>query len=220
MSSPEQTNPRGEATRQAILNAAEKLFMAQGYNGTSMRQIADGAGDIAVSGIYNHYKSKEEIFRALLELRSPYPKVIGILESIPDGTGPQMLEYAFRTMTDMFGQHRDFVRLVAIDIQEHNAETVVSLVSIVLPHAIQFFLRVKAAGGIREDVEVFAIARSFISFLLGFNLTAFVLFRSDAPRLITPILPADLDWLSYCIDVFINGVAEHRENRERSEGQE
>ena len=34
---------KGERTRQEILQAAFKLFTAQGYHGTSMRQIASQA---------------------------------------------------------------------------------------------------------------------------------------------------------------------------------
>jgi AcrR family transcriptional regulator len=207
MSSAEQNPSRGEATRQAILNAAEQLILAQGYNGTSMRQIAEGAGEIAVSGIYNHYKSKEDIFRALLEARSPYPKVIEILDSTQEGTGPEMMAAAFRAMSNLMRQHYDFIRLVAIDIQEHNADTIVSLISILLPHALQFFGRAQAAGHIRQDIPVFVLARTFISLLFGYNLTSFVLFDGDLPRLPVPIPLDNVDWLSATIDIFINGIA-------------
>ncbi len=208
MSEPDPTPSRGESTRQAILNAAEKLFLAQGYNGTSMRQIAEAAGDIAVSGIYNHYKSKQEIFTALLEARSPYPQVNALLDSITEGTGPQMLATAFAGMSDLMSHHYDFIQLVAIDIQEHNADTIVSLISILLPHAFVFFARAKDAGGIRHDVPIFVLARTFVSLLFGYNLTRFVLFEGDIPRLPIPIPIDQVDWLSATIDVFINGIAD------------
>lgn len=214
MSSSEPALPRGEATRQAILNAAEQLFLAQGYNGTSMRQIAEGAGDIAVGGIYNHYKSKGEIFRALLEARSPYPKVIELLDTIQEDSGPQMLAAAFRAMSNLMQQHYGFIRLVAIDIQEHNADTVISLISILLPHAIQFFARAQAAGHIRRDVPVFVLARTFVSLLFGYNLTSFVLFEDDVLRLPLPVPPGQVDWLSATIDIFINGIATRNDDQE------
>jgi AcrR family transcriptional regulator len=135
MSPSDATTQRGETTRQAILTAAEQLFLAQGYNGTSMRQIAEGAGDIAVGGIYNHFSSKRDIFRALLEARSPYPKVITILESIDETTGPQMLAAAFTAMSDLMRQHYGFIQLVAIDVQEQNADTILVLMSGLMPHA-------------------------------------------------------------------------------------
>lgn len=206
----EETNaPRGEATRQAILNAAEQLFLVQGYNGTSMRQIAEGAGDIAVGGIYNHYKSKQEIFRALLEARSPYPQVIEILDSIQEGTGPEMLAAAFRAMSSLMQQHYGFIRLVAIDIQEHNSDTVIALISTLLPHAFPFFLRTQSAGGLRKDIPVYVLARTFISLLFGYNLTNFVLFEGENLRLNVPLfVPLSQDkWLEYITDIFINGIS-------------
>ncbi len=54
---------RGEQTRGEIIRAAHKLFVQQGYHGTSMRQIAKQAG-IALGGLYNHFDSKQEVFQA------------------------------------------------------------------------------------------------------------------------------------------------------------
>lgn len=52
-------------TKQLILTAALDLFSQHGYNGASIRRIARSVG-IRESAIYNHYKSKEEIFLAIL----------------------------------------------------------------------------------------------------------------------------------------------------------
>ena len=54
-----------ENTKQLILSTALDLFSQHGYNGASIRQIARNVG-IRESAIYNHYKSKEEIFLAIL----------------------------------------------------------------------------------------------------------------------------------------------------------
>jgi AcrR family transcriptional regulator len=49
-----------------ILDAAAELFASYGYEGTSVKQIAEKA-ELSVGKIYNHFESKEEIFRALLD---------------------------------------------------------------------------------------------------------------------------------------------------------
>ena len=54
---------KGERTRAVLLDAAKRLFVSNGYHGTSMRQIADEAG-LALGGIYNHFGNKEDIFVA------------------------------------------------------------------------------------------------------------------------------------------------------------
>lgn len=52
--------------RNEILDAAAELFASFGYEGTSVKQIA-GRAELSVGKIYNHFESKEEIFRALLD---------------------------------------------------------------------------------------------------------------------------------------------------------
>jgi AcrR family transcriptional regulator len=52
------------STRERILNVALELFQAQGYDGTSLRQIAEELG-VTKAALYYHFESKEEILRAL-----------------------------------------------------------------------------------------------------------------------------------------------------------
>jgi len=60
---PRQT--KGERTAQRILDAAEDLFAQQGYDGTSLRQIAERAG-IREPGLYNHFAGKQALYEAVL----------------------------------------------------------------------------------------------------------------------------------------------------------
>ncbi len=53
--------------RTHILQTAERLFSERGYDGTSMRDIAD-AGGINVSMIFYYFGSKEKLLEALFEL--------------------------------------------------------------------------------------------------------------------------------------------------------
>ena len=52
-------------TKYNILLVALDFFSKHGYSGASIRQIAREVG-IRESAVYNHYKSKEEIFNAIL----------------------------------------------------------------------------------------------------------------------------------------------------------
>jgi AcrR family transcriptional regulator len=52
--------------KMVILAAAAELFAQFGYEGTSMKQIAERA-ELSVGKLYTHFKGKEEIFRELLE---------------------------------------------------------------------------------------------------------------------------------------------------------
>ncbi|MEM8526464.1 MAG: TetR/AcrR family transcriptional regulator [Bacteroidota bacterium] len=54
-----------QSTKQKIQDAAARLFRKKGYNGTSMKDIAQ-AVDIKAASIYNHFSSKQELLQNLL----------------------------------------------------------------------------------------------------------------------------------------------------------
>src|SRR5215211_3659391 len=56
------------ATRQGILEAAERLFAARGYPATTMEQVADEAG-VALKTVYVAFATKSGLLRALWDLR-------------------------------------------------------------------------------------------------------------------------------------------------------
>lgn len=57
---------RGLATARSILDAAAELFARRGYDGVTIREIAQKAG-IKESSIYNHFHSKSEILTTLYD---------------------------------------------------------------------------------------------------------------------------------------------------------
>lgn len=54
------------ASHERIVTAAKKEFLEYGFADASMRRIADEAG-MSVAGLYKHFKSKEDMFSALVE---------------------------------------------------------------------------------------------------------------------------------------------------------
>lgn len=56
-----------QQTRQAVLEAGRALFTGRGYARTTMREIAAQAG-IAVETVYQHFRSKPAVLKALLDL--------------------------------------------------------------------------------------------------------------------------------------------------------
>ncbi len=77
--------PRG-STRDRILDVALDLFIEQGYDKTSLREIADRLG-FTKAALYYHFERKEEILLALhLRLHSLVPDVLDRLGSYDVGT--------------------------------------------------------------------------------------------------------------------------------------
>ncbi|MBN2366355.1 MAG: TetR/AcrR family transcriptional regulator [Calditrichaeota bacterium] len=58
-------------TRVLIFKTAARLFSEKGYNGVSMREISEMSG-ISKPAIYYHFKSKEQIYRSLMETALNY----------------------------------------------------------------------------------------------------------------------------------------------------
>lgn len=76
---------RNVDTRERILDAAERLFMAHGYDGTSMRQIT-GEATVNLAAVNYHFGSKEsliqEVFRRRLDwLNEERMRVLDRLEA-------------------------------------------------------------------------------------------------------------------------------------------
>lgn len=58
--------PKDQAKRQAILDAAKRLFLQRGYDGSSMDAIAAEAG-VSKLTVYSHFTDKETLFAAAVK---------------------------------------------------------------------------------------------------------------------------------------------------------
>ncbi len=92
------------ATRDSILDAAERLFVEQGVSATSLQHIASAAG-VTRGAIYWHFEDKGAMFNALMErARMPLEAALRVLDR-PDPVDPlgDLREYAlcvFRLTVD------------------------------------------------------------------------------------------------------------------------
>jgi TetR/AcrR family transcriptional regulator, repressor of the mexAB-oprM multidrug resistance operon len=69
------TRAEAEATREAILDAAELEFLERGVSGTTLAHIAHRAG-VTRGAIYWHFKDKAALFAAMLErVRLPFADI-------------------------------------------------------------------------------------------------------------------------------------------------
>jgi len=58
--------PKGERTRARILDSALELFLERGYDGTTMRDVADSVG-VSVGNAYYYFSSKEHLVQGFYE---------------------------------------------------------------------------------------------------------------------------------------------------------
>ncbi|MEQ5801561.1 TetR family transcriptional regulator [Halomonas sp. H10-9-1] len=70
------TKAEAEATREALLSAAEEVFFDNGVARTSLEQIARHAG-LTRGAVYWHFKNKADLFRAMLDrIRMPFEELV------------------------------------------------------------------------------------------------------------------------------------------------
>ncbi|MCY1036501.1 TetR/AcrR family transcriptional regulator [Corallococcus sp. BB11-1] len=98
-----------EKTRERVLQAAVRLFSRHGFDGTSVRALAQEAG-IAVGQLYAHFESKEAVLVTLMQSSlGDVSRTLDDADQEPTARGfvTVMLESAV-TLVDA---HRDFWRL-------------------------------------------------------------------------------------------------------------
>jgi AcrR family transcriptional regulator len=85
-----------------ILSESARLFATSGYDGTSMRDIAEACG-ISKSLLYHHFTDKDEIF-ARIALGSTRELYNFVFDRLPDGATPSDRIRAFMTATGEYFQ--------------------------------------------------------------------------------------------------------------------
>lgn len=80
---PKRTKAEAEATREALLDAAEVIFLERGVSRTSLEQIARQAG-MTRGAVYWHFKNKSDLFHAMLDrVKMPLRQLLDDVEE-PD----------------------------------------------------------------------------------------------------------------------------------------
>jgi len=120
--SPEQFESIREETRGLILGAAFELFARNGFNNTSIRQIAEKAG-ISKGLIYHYFNSKEELLEAIFV--SIIEETEHLMEVDEDEPPEDQLRAILENTFLFLKEHREFSRLIiSLGLQE---EAVASL---------------------------------------------------------------------------------------------
>lgn len=76
---------RRERTREELISAAEKLFVARGFHATSVDEIAWEAG-YTKGAVYSNFESKEDLFFAVYERRADL--AVADIERMIEEAGP------------------------------------------------------------------------------------------------------------------------------------
>jgi len=189
---------KGERTRQAIQDAAYHLFLEQGYSASSMRQIAEAAG-LAVSGIYNHFASKDEIFEAIVHDKHPYKQILPVLIAAPGVTTEEFVRNAAQALVDELGRRPDFLKLMFIEIVEFNTEHLPGIFEEILPQVLPLIQRLQSPANSIRSIHPALILRAFLGMFFSFYMTEAMLGET---------MPTELREHGFdsFVDIFLHGI--------------
>jgi len=147
----------GGSTREAILVEARHCFAENGYEGTSLNDIAAGVG-IRRSSVLHHFPSKEAVYQAVFEraLADWGQRINKAVDDPPLGPAEEGWTHVDRVLTvavRWFAENPDFVRLVRHESLAANEHLGFDLGAALRPYfqrAVNHFEREMGAGRLRK----------------------------------------------------------------------
>ena len=140
---------------EAILSAAEVLFVRQNYGNVSMRDIARAA-DLTTGGLYHHFPSKEALYLAMLQADWSVKRKAMLDAVPPQGSCREKLRCLTRVYLAMPPERRSLLELVRRDINVFKDPTRAAMIKAyqeTVPAPIEAILQDgMATGEIRASV--------------------------------------------------------------------
>ncbi|MCS6826790.1 MAG: TetR/AcrR family transcriptional regulator, partial [Caldilinea sp.] len=185
-------------TQSRIVDAAYVLFLAQGYHGTSMRQIAQRAG-LTLGGVYTHFAGKEDIWKAVLFERHPYHTILPALRATEGETVEAFLRNAARRLVGELGKRNDLLHLMFIELVEFNGAHLPELYERIAPQITPLLEIVRRGEEKLRAIPPLLLARSFVGFFFSYYITEAMLPTSLRTQM-------GEDTLDTFIDIYLHGV--------------
>ena len=194
---------RGEQTRSALIEAAHELFLDNGFHGTSMRQIARRA-KVTLSGIYNHFDSKEAIFVAVILANHPYHDLLPAMAEARGATAEEYLRDAAQRMLAGLRKHPRMLNLMLIELVEFEGRHIPQLMETMIPQLIAAFARTQTYRAELRPLSPLVMMRAFLGMFFSHYIIDMLLQKADLSVLIRP--DQEPDWFGGVVDIYLRGV--------------
>jgi len=158
-----------QETWRQILTVAKGLFLAKGYKGVSMREIAD-AVQVTQAGLYYHFpKGKEELFTKMIQILFVDEGVAGIGQTLGTMSGLRERLNVLTTSLLTLPIDEQFTMLLR-DAREYikdpeNQQIILSLRDRIKQQVTGLFQAARDAGEIRTDMPVEALVSLYMGML-------------------------------------------------------
>ena len=195
-----QTQIPAEERRKNILEAAYALFISQGYNGTSIRDIARKSGT-ALSNLYYYYQDKEAIFTAVFNENHPYLQLLPILNEAPDDEDVRsIMRNVGQKMALYLHDHPEFLNLVFTEVIEFQGKHLQALAKVAIPNVQALTQRFSKAPGheVLRPLSPEIILRAFVGMFVAYAISK---------QILTDLTPGvKTDNIDAYVDIFLHGI--------------
>ena len=160
---------RAERTRDEILRAGLKVFADKGFRAATMEDIALEL-DATKGLLYYHFKTKDEILKAVIAGSSLIHGVEGIFAALTTMSGRQALGVAVKGALKLMESNRELVRFLHVSalLRASEAEVVYTAVlDRLYSGAAQVMEHFKGTGEIRSDVSAEYLARLLVDLVIS-----------------------------------------------------
>jgi AcrR family transcriptional regulator len=189
---------KGEISQDRIKEAAFKLFINQGYHGTSMRQIAEAAS-LTPASIYNHYQNKEQIFRQVLLAHHPYHQILPILESADGEDAESILRGVANRVYKVIRKQKGLLYIMFIELVEFEGKHFGQIFRSVSPRIFAFLGKLKSKKGqLRKIPET-----NIMLTMIGLVMSQWIL---EAMFLKSIRLPFSDKHFEHALDIYMHGI--------------
>lgn len=107
-------NHRGARSREAVLDAAERLMAEHGYDAATVAALVENAG-IPASSIYHYFGSKEGVLLAVMERGAErFFAALGPASERRHGTQVEHLRALVGSVARTLERHPDFLRILVV----------------------------------------------------------------------------------------------------------
>ena len=148
--------PSADATREAILQAAGKLFTEKGFSGTSICEIAKGA-NINQSLIYHHFDNKEGLWKAVKKIALSNAIDVSYLHDFNQyKTLKELIKHNIENRVLLYDNNPELLRMIQWQLLEKDTEHLVGVgknIDEFLDDWRAALKRFKQNGEMRKDIS-------------------------------------------------------------------
>ena len=198
MAFPAAAPTKGQVAADRVADAAFRLFVQQGFHGTSMRQIAQKAG-LTAGSIYNHFNSKEEIFRQVLQKHHPYHQLLPILESAQGDDAEAIIRNVALRAFQSVRKRKELLHLLFIEIVEFEGQHLGEIFKEVSPRVFKFLGKLPTSKGQLRPISTPNLLLSMVGLVMSQWILEVVFLKNIK-------LPAARNHFDAGLDIYLRGI--------------